>query len=323
MKLTTPVNIPRSELKIEHQDKILLMGSCFSQNIGTKLEESKFNVIKNSFGTIYNPISIAQNITRLSNSMLYTDQDIYNYKDKKVVNFSNQSSLPITSKKEFLSIENNKLAKGISAFVEVKTIILTFGTAWVYEWKETEEIVANCHKIPDTFFNNRLLSVSEIVEKYEPIIEQLAERNFVFTVSPVRHVKTGLYENNLSKSTLHLAIKELVKKYDNCYYFPAYEIVIDELRDYRFYKEDMVHPTNQAVNYVWDKFSETYFNDKTKQLNIEIHKIRNAASHKPFDFDSGEHQGFIKKQAEVMESLISNNPFLDFEEEENRLNQHK
>ena len=323
MKLTTSVNILASEFKIDHKGEVLLMGSCFSQNIRIKLEESKFKVSKNSFGIIYNPISIAQNINRLNNGNLYTNQDIYSYKDKKVVNFSNQNSSPATGENEFLNLENENLKKDLSTFNQVKTIVLTFGTAWVYQWKGTQQVVANCHKIPDTFFTNRLLSVSEIVKAYEPIIAQMAEKNIVFTISPVRHVKGGLYENTLSKSTLHLAIKELVNNYSNCYYFPAYELVVDELRDYRFYKEDMVHPTDQAVNYVWTKFSEAYFSKETKYLNGDIEKIRLASFHKPFDYKSEDHQAFIKKQLEVMENLTTQHPFLDFMEEKNRLNQHK
>jgi len=323
MKLTTPVNIPESSLKINHLNELLLLGSCFSQNIGRKLEESKFNICNNSFGTVYNPISIAQNLNRLKDNQLYKDRNTYNYKNEKLVNFSNQNSLPITDKEEFLNLENDKLAKDIKAFKEVKTIVLTFGTAQVYERCDTNEAVANCHKIPSTFFNNRLLSVSEIVEMYEPIITQLADRNFVFTVSPVRHIKGGLYQNNLSKSTLHLAINELVKNHDNCYYFPAYEIVIDELRDYRFYKEDMVHPSDQAVNYIWNKFSETYFNTETIVLNAEILKVKNASTHKPFNHKSKQHQEFIQSQLNVIMKLQDQYSFLDFGEEKKRLTQQE
>ena len=323
MILSIPTKIPQSNFKISHNEGLFLIGSCFSQNIGHRLKEAKFNISSNSFGTIYNPISIADNLSRLIEAKQYTTTDIYNYNDEKLVNFSNQNSSFQINEESFLKIENEQLLTDITSLNQSNTIILTFGTAWVYEWKETGQIVANCHKIPNTFFSKRLLTVAEIVAKYEVLLNQLTAKNIVFTVSPVRHSKGGLHENNLSKSTLHLAINELVKKFNNCSYFPAYEIIIDELRDYRFYKEDMVHPTNQAVNYVWEKFSETYFSEETKQLNEEIIKIKNAAAHKPFNYESTEHQLFIKKQLETINQLKSKNPFLDFEQEFNQLNQLK
>jgi hypothetical protein len=323
MILSIPIKIPTSDFKITHKNEVFLMGSCFSQNISKKLEETKFKVALNSFGTIYNPISIADNLNRLVTEKHYVSSDIYNYKDEKVVNFSNQNSSPNINKEAFLKSENEQLIADITSLKQSNTIILTFGTAWVYEWMVTNQIVANCHKIPNTFFSKRLLTVAEIVAQYEPLLNQLTAKNIVFTVSPVRHAKGGLHENNLSKSTLHLAINELVKKHKNCSYFPAYEIVIDELRDYRFYKEDMVHPTDQAINYVWEKFMGTYFNEETIQLIDKILKIKNAAAHKPFNYKSTEHQLFIKKQLETINQLKSKNPFLDFEQEINQLNQLK
>ncbi|MCB9363907.1 MAG: GSCFA domain-containing protein [Flavobacteriales bacterium] len=323
MKLITSAKIPKSDFKITYKNEVLLMGSCFSQNISKKLEETKFKVAANSFGTIYNPISIADNLNRLVSEKLYTSDDIYNYKNEKLVNFSNQNSCPNINEEKFLSLENEQLSADFFSLKQSDTIILTFGTAWVYEWQETGQIVANCHKIPNVNFTKHLLSVEEIVETYSSILNKLGDKNIVFTVSPVRHSKNGLHENNLSKSTLHLAIHELVKKFKNCSYFPAYEIVIDELRDYRFYKEDMVHPTDQAINYVWKKFSDTYFSEETNQLKEEIIKINNAASHKPFNYESIEHQQFIKKQLEVINQLKSKNPFLSFEKEIKQLNQLK
>lgn len=323
MIFSTPIKIPQSNFKISHKNEVFLIGSCFSQNINKKLKETKFKVALNSFGTIYNPISIADNLNRLLKVKHYDGNDIYNYKDEKLVNFSNQSSSHKIDESAFLMKENDKLAADILALNQSNTIILTFGTAWVYEWKETNQIVANCHKIPNTFFSKRLLTVAEIVAKYEALLNQLTAKNIVFTVSPVRHAKGGLHENNLSKSTLHLAINELVNKFKNCHYFPAYEIVIDELRDYRFYKEDMVHPTDQAINYVWEKFRETYFDENTIQLIEEIIKIKNAAAHKPFNYESTEHQFFIKKQLETINYLKSKYPFLNFEEEKNQLSQQK
>jgi hypothetical protein len=297
------------------------MGSCFSQNIGNKLKEAKFKTNNNGFGTIFNPISIAKNLNRLIDNQLYTLKDIYNYQDEKLVNFNNQNSFPIIDSTLFLEKENEMLGNEINSFKQTQTIILTFGTAWVYEWKEDKKIVANCHKIPNANFTKRLLRVEEIIETYSLLLNKLGDKNIVFTVSPVRHSKDGLYENNLSKSTLHLAIYELTKQFKNCHYFPAYEIVIDELRDYRFYKEDMVHPTEQAIDYVWNKFSETYFEQSTSDLVEEILKIKNAVAHKPFNYESKAHQLFITKQLVTINQLKSKHIFLDFKEEINQLKQ--
>ncbi|TXB64689.1 GSCFA domain-containing protein [Vicingus serpentipes] len=321
MILSIPTKIPQSNFKISHNEGLFLIGSCFSQNIGHRLKEAKFNISSNSFGTIYNPISIAENLHRLLKVKHYDGNDIYNYKDEKLVNFSNQSSSHKIDESAFLMKENDKLAADILALNQSNTIILTFGTAWAYEWKETSQIVANCHKIPNTFFSKRLLTVAEIVTKYDELLNHFKTKNIVFTVSPVRHAKGGLHENNLSKSTLHLAINELMNKYENCSYFPAYEIVIDELRDYRFYKEDMIHPSDQAINYVWDKFSETYFEPSTLDLVEQIFKIKNAAAHKPFNYESIGHKQFVAKQTELINKLKQTAPYLDFEQEISQLNQ--
>jgi len=188
----------------------------------------------------------------------------------------------------------------------------------VYEY-ENFGVVANCHKIPNKQFTKRLLSVKEILSAFKAIKEDLKDFNVVFTVSPVRHIKDGLHQNNLSKSTLLLAINNLVEQQTNYHYFPAYELVIDELRDYRFFNDDLAHPTNMAVKYVWEKFSECYFNETTENIIAEIQKIKTAANHKPFNFDSDEHQQFIVKQLTLMENLSKKHAFLDFEVEKNQI----
>lgn len=201
-------------------------------------------------------------------------------------------------------------------------MFVTFGSAWVYE-HEKHGLVANCHKIPAKHFTKRLLKVEEIVAAYTSLIKNVkssnAHINIVFTVSPVRHAKDGLWENNLSKAVLHLSIKELTENFDNCSYFPAYEIVMDELRDYRFFKDDLVHPTDLAVNYVWEKFSMSYFSKETITLMGNIQKIKQAATHKPFDFNSKKHQQFIKHQLTIIQELTAQFPHLNFEEEKELL----
>lgn len=315
MKLTLLTHIPESEFKIEHEHPITLIGSCFSQNIGTKLNAHKFKVNPNCFGTVFNPISIANNITRLIKEQLYTTNDFYNYENQKLVNFNNQSAALPIDENEFIIEQNKHLQVEINHFKQSNTLIITFGTAWVYELNTTQQIVANCHKIPNTLFTKHLLGVDEIITAYQTILTQLKHLNIVFTVSPVRHSKDGLHQNNLSKSTLHLAVHQLTEQFNNCNYFPAYELVIDELRDYRFYKDDMVHPTGLAINYVWNKFSKCYFDEDTTMLNEAILKVVQSVNHRPFDPKSEAHQKFTKALKETINHIKEDFPFLDFSEE--------
>lgn len=312
MKLATPVNILESAFKLQHHQSITLIGSCFSQHIGDKLNHHKFKINTNCFGTVFNPISIANNLARLINQQPYTKTDFYNFEDKKIINFNNQFSNFDTNLNSALKTENGALNQDIEHFKDTTSLILTFGSAWVYEFNETKKNVANCHKIPQANFTKRLLNVEEIFTAYQPILEQLKHLNIIFTVSPVRHSKDGLHENILSKSTLHLAINKLKAQFDNCTYFPAYEIVIDELRDYRFYNDDLVHPTDLAVNYVWEKFSECYFSEETKRLNIEINKIQTALDHKPFNPESLDYKKFVINTKNQIAELKEKYSFLDF-----------
>lgn len=317
MKFTTPVSIPKSEFTISHQQPILLIGSCFAQNIGGKLTGHKFNVSLNPNGIIYNPVSVIKNLKRIINNEFYSAEELIEFNDKWV-SFNHHGSFSSFNKDKCLEQINNSLSDAHQQLKQTKTIFITFGSAWVYEYPNVG-IVANCHKIPNKQFNKRLLSVKEILSAFDFVKEALKDTDIVFTVSPVRHVKDGLHENNLSKSTLHLAINNLVKQNDNCHYFPAYEIVIDELRDYRFYKDDLVHPTEFAINYIWNKFSECYFNDETKNLVTEIEKIKTAVTHRPFNFNSEAHQQFIRKQIQLMDDLSAQFSFIEFEVEKKLL----
>jgi hypothetical protein len=317
--LHTPIT--KSTINIAHQKAILLLGSCFTENIGEKLMNSKFKVNSNPFGIIYNPISIAHSLTRIIKKQNYTEQDL-SENNGKYFSFDHHGSFSSFNPTDCLTKINNEITCAQQHLLETKTIVVTLGTAWVYETVENNKLVANCHKLPSKIFTKRLLTVDEILHEWTPIIEQLkntcptARRvNFIFTVSPVRHISDGLHENNISKSVLHLAIHELTKNHTNCHYFGAYEMVIDELRDYRFYNQDMIHPTNQAIDYVWDKFAETYFNKETTLLNQRIEKLQQAVNHRPFNFESESHQKFIKEQMTQMQLLEKEFPFLNFEEE--------
>ena len=317
MKFTTPTAIPKSDFTISHEQSILLIGSCFAQNIGEKLIDNKFNVNINPFGIIYNPISVINEINRIINNQLYTEKELIQF-NEKWISFHHHGSFSSTNKATCLEQINTSLNEAHNQLKQSKTIFITVGSAWVYEYPDVG-IVANCHKIPNKQFAKRLLSVKEILSAFDNVKESLKNINIVFTVSPVRHIKDGLHENNLSKSILHLAINNLVEQNDNYHYFPAYEIVIDELRDYRFYKDDLVHPTDLAINYIWNKFSECYFSSTTQQLNSEIKQLKAAINHRPFNFESEEHQQFISKQIEIMDQLSKQYSFLNFMQEKKSL----
>ncbi|MBE7442361.1 MAG: GSCFA domain-containing protein [Flavobacteriales bacterium] len=314
--LHTPTT--KSKVNLSHQEAILLLGSCFTENIGEKLLNSKFNVNINPFGIIYNPISIANSLTRIVNNQLYTEQEL-SEQHKKWFSFDHHGSFSSFNQQECLTKINNEITCAYQHLQETKTIVITLGTAWVYENIENKKLVANCHKIPAKNFTKRLLSVEEIVHHFSALANKLNKINFLFTVSPVRHVSDGLHENNISKSVLHLAIHQLTSQHKNCSYFAAYEMIIDELRDYRFYKEDMIHPTPQAINYVWEKFVDTYFANETKNLILKIDKILSATQHKPFNFDSEAHQKFISDQLSLIDELTKNHPFLNLEKEKNKI----
>jgi len=321
MNFSTPVVIPAANKLINHHDSLLILGSCFAENIGEKLTSHKFNANVNPFGIIYNPVSIAKSLNHIFNEYNFKEDDLLFFNDKWL-SLQHHGSFSNSNQTVCLNNINNSIKSVHSQLKQATYLFITFGSAWVYE-HEKHGLVANCHKIPATQFSKRLLKVDEIVAAYKTLINTIKSINptihIVFTVSPVRHTKDGLWENNLSKAVLHLSIKELIENFDNCTYFPAYEIVMDELRDYRFFNDDLVHPTHLAVNYVWEKFAMSYFSKETIALMGNIQKIKQAATHKPFDFNSEKHQQFIKNQLTIIQELTTQFPHLNFEEEKELL----
>ena len=309
----TTVDIPNSELKISYESRILTLGSCFAQNIGTKLKEDYFETEINPFGVLYNPISIANSILLLLEKKVFTKEDIFQYNDLWQ-SFSHSSLFSDVSVDKCLEKISLPFKRN-SEFIKLTDILLiTFGTAWVYEEKKSGIVVSNCHKLPAKNFIRRRLTIDEIVKVYKSLIIKLAQLNprikIIFSVSPVRHWKDGAHENNISKSTLLLAIDELQKTNEQVYYFPAYEIQIDELRDYRFYSNDMFHPSEVAIDYIWKRFSETYFDDLTNKMKAEFEQFTNDLNHRPLFPDSNE---FLKFQHNILKKkdlLKTKYPFL-------------
>ena len=315
MQFKTTIDVPHSAFEISHAQKGMSVGSCFSTNIGSRLHNAKFPILVNPLGTIYNPVSIANTIDLLLGTKAFDEQQVF---------FANgvwQSYYLHTS---FSSVTKDEVLKKFQAvkedfqqnFKSLDYVILTLGTAWVYELKSSKQIVNNCHKTPASQFNRRRLSVAECVSVLKHAIEQLRNENpnlhVIFTVSPIRHWKDGAHENQVSKSTLFLAIEELQNSLQNISYFPAYEQLIDDLRDYRFYADDMLHPSDLAIEYIWEKFSETYFSKDTKDLIKRIDSIQKALEHKPFNAESEEYKLFLKKTRAEIESLQEKYNWLDW-----------
>jgi len=315
MKLQTKIPLKRkTQDLIDYQSKILLLGSCFSENIGDKLSYFKFQSTQNPFGILFHPKAIENLITNTSNKKVYSSDDLI-YQNEIWHSFDAHSSLSSASENELLNKLNVAISLTNKKIKEASHIVITLGTSWVYRYIETDTIVANCHKIPQKKFLKELLSVSEISESLARSISLIKSINsdaaVIFTISPVRHLKNGFIENTQSKSHLIAAIHTLVNKQDVSY-FPSYEIMMDELRDYRFYAEDMIHPNKTAINYIWRKFIDTWFSEETKSIMKEIDEIQKGLLHRPFHEDSKLHQQFLLKLEQKKSSLQERLPFINF-----------
>ena len=315
MKLQTKIPLKRkTQNLIDYQSNILLLGSCFSENIGDKLSYFKFQSIQNPFGILFHPKAIENLITNTSNKKVYSSDDLI-YQNEIWHSFDAHSSLSSASENELLNKLNVAISLTNKKIKEASHIVITLGTSWVYRYIETDTIVANCHKIPQKKFLKELLSVSEISESLARSISLIKSVNsdaaLIFTVSPVRHLKDGFIENTQSKSHLIAAIHTLVNEQDVSY-FPSYEIMMDELRDYRFYAEDMIHPNKTAINYIWRKFIDTWFSEETKSIMKEIDEIQKGLLHRPFHEDSKLHQQFLLKLEQKKSSLQERLPFINF-----------
>ena len=267
MKLQTIVDIKPSAWKIGYEDKILMLGSCFSDEIGEQMKQRYLHVTCNPFGTLYNPLSIAQAL-----SIQFSDIS-FQFHDGLYHSMAHHGSFSRADKAEAEEVIAESIETMQRALEEATVVIVTFGTAWVYEMNG--EIVGNCHKLPENSFTRRRLTVEEIVAAWKPILEKYSDKHWLFTVSPIRHIKDGLHENKLSKAMLLQAVEQLGD------YFPSYEILLDELRDYRFYADDLVHPSSLAVHYIWERFVDTFCTNQTKNELVLQHKRWKHEHHIP------------------------------------------
>lgn len=257
LKLQTPVETGRSAVCISLNDKIFVLGSCFADNMGQKMADLGFDVCVNPFGTLYNPVSICNSVARLTSGIPFSESECVQMGAGAglVCSFSHHTSFARRTEDEFLNVANASLKEASLWWKAATKVIITLGTAWIYEYFRSGETVSNCLKIDAKEFSRRRLSVRETATLLMNMIARHPEKEFMFTVSPIRHFKDGAHGNQISKSTLLLALDEVLAKFpERCEYFPAYEIVLDELRDYRFYAADMIHPSDQAVDYLWSRF---------------------------------------------------------------------
>ena len=257
LKLQTPVETGRGAVCISLNDKIFVLGSCFADNMGQKMADLGFDVCVNPFGTLYNPVSICNSVARLTSGIPFSESECVQMGAGAglVCSFSHHTSFARRTEDEFLNVANASLKEASLWWKAASKVIITLGTAWIYEYTRSGETVSNCLKIEAKEFTRRRLSVRETATLLMNMIARHPDKEFLFTVSPIRHLKDGAHGNQLSKSTLLLALDEVLAKFpERCEYFPAYEIVLDELRDYRFYAADMIHPSDQAVDYLWSRF---------------------------------------------------------------------
>lgn len=295
--LRTELFVKKPDFTISLRDPIFTLGSCFADAMGQQLVANKFNVQVNPFGTVYNPVSIHRLLrycvddTNIDNIGYLQRDDFYFHHDFHSTHVAADQGALAKQLQQLVRAQRTHLAKS-------NILVLTYGTAFVYRRNDNGQIVANCHKVPAAQFTKQLLTAEEMVQDFRSIINKLKSINpalkVILTVSPVRHIKDGLEENTLSKSILRAGCHALTQEKDVAY-FPAYELMMDDLRDYRFYKTDRIHPTEEAEEYIWEKFTEAYLDERTKTLLQEWHEVKSALHHKPFQPASVAHQQFLQK----------------------------
>ena len=309
----TPVDISKSNLKITYEDSVMSLGSCFAENMGKKMADAYFQLDINPFGVIYNPISISNSIKFMIQNKQFAGEDLFE-RNSLWQSFSHSSLFSDSTKDSCLNKINSRLEYSGRFLRKTNVLIITFGTAWVFESVKSGKVVSNCHKLPASEFIRRRLTVEEIVDEYTTLIQKLQtlapDINIIFSVSPIRHWKDGAHENNISKSVLLIAIDKLNRLFPQVHYFPAYEILLDELRDYRFYASDMQHPSEVAIDYIWKCFSETYFSESTVQLYKKLEQLTADLAHRPIHPDSSEYRLFLNKIEERKDKIRFEYPFL-------------
>lgn len=326
MQFRTIIDIKPFEKKIDHTQSILSLGSCFANNVAEHLERAKFSITASPTGILFNPESIAMAIDRFDaiargdKGSLPMAADLC-YDNGRWFSFDFHSDFSHSSADQALIAMQQAMEHGAQALAKADIVIITFGSSFVYRHRQSGEIVANCHKQPHSQFLRERLSAEQIATRYIALLHgPLAGQQVIFTLSPVRHLADGLEANSLSKATLRVAIEQIQQACPNAHYFPSYEIMMDELRDYRFYADDMAHPSHLAVDYIWQRFSEVAFSHKTQMLNERIERIVKASEHRPFNAASKEYKTFCLTQLEKIVQLEQEYPCISMAKEKEIFN---
>ena len=310
MKLNTPVEIKPLEKRLTYKDSILFVGSCFADEIGNRCAERYFDTRVNPFGVLFNPCSISDCLGLLEGYGINAEQCSFIPEDVietsgGFCSFHHHGSMARPTSQEFLENANKVLADASDFYYREGWVVVTLGTAFIYTDKETGNVVANCHKLPADRFERTMIDADRVFDALSQYVAARPQRQWIFTVSPVRHLADGLHANTLSKATLHLGIEKLVNRYPNAHYFPAYEILIDELRDYRFYADDMMHPSPQAADYIFERFMDFALADADRPLLAEAEKVRSMMQHKILNPGTPQSAKFETQRNQALESLLS------------------
>ena len=308
MLFHTEENIKPLDETIAYGDGLLFLGSCFADEVGGICRGLGFDAMVNPFGVLYNPASIANSVERMKNGKPFCHEDVIRVGEGQYCTFSHNTAFWNSSEKVLLEQVNQSLVEAHTFFLKAKWVIISLGTSWVFRDKETQKVVSNCHKLPASQFERQFLTVEESTQFLSEMVRQHPDKQFIFTVSPLRHLKDGLHENQLSKAALLLAVNEVCKVFGNAHYFPAYEILLDELRDYRFYKEDMVHPTEQAVRYIWERFTEFAIDPKEKPAMKAAAELKQMLQHRPLFPESEAYKKFELQKEKKISQLKSDFP---------------
>ena len=315
MKLQTQLVLKPESNQIDYTSKVLLLGSCFTENIGEKLNYFKFRNAQNPFGVVFHPLAIETLVSRALEEQVFTEKDIFFYNDQWHC-FEVHSLLSRLEKDEFLQVLNKQLTVLREYLISASHIIFTYGTAWAYRHGETKTLVANCHKVSQSKFTKELLSIEEISASIAKTVSRIQAVNpkvvIIGTISPVRHLKDGFVENMRSKAHLIAALHQAMEKQTNMFYFASYELIMDELRDYRFYGEDLLHPNSTAIAIIWERFKTVWIASETEMIQNEIDSIQKGMQHKPFFPESTSHREFQKTLQQKIAALQKKIPHLKF-----------
>lgn len=310
MKLTTPVEIKALDRRLTYKDRILFVGSCFADEMGVRCTERYFDSLVNPFGVLFNPCSVSDCLGTLDG--YGRDAEAFRFKTADVIetsagfcSFHHHGSMARASAQEFLANANRVLAEASAFYSRAEWVVVTLGTSFIYTDKATGMVVANCHKLPAERFERTMIGVADVYDALSKYVAENPDRQWIFTVSPVRHLSDGLHANTLSKATLHLGIQKLIELYPNAHYFPAYEILTDELRDYRFYADDMMHPSVQAADYIFERFMDYALADADRPRLAQAAKIHAMMQHRVLNPGTAQAKLFEQQRAEALETFLS------------------